>query len=140
MGVGHFVPPSSPEGTLKTLGGIGLRIFLTQLRYVVSPTNDNDIVNLGNDLNSVKKINKKELNKVREYINHIEDAQKLEINKLAQCNRSSFMLEISSIPGQDGENVIDLGQKLQRLLKYIILMNQTNIALRVSEKGMPPIK
>lgn len=50
------------------------------------------------------------------------------------------MLEISSIPGQDGENVIDLGQKLQWLLKYIILMNQTNIALRVSEKGMPPIK
>lgn len=115
-----------------------LRIFLTQLRYVVSPTND--IVNLGNDLNSVKKINKKELNKVKEYINHIEDGQKLEINKLAQCNRSSFMLEISSIPGQDGENVIDLGQKLQWLLKYIILMNQTNIALRVSEKGMPPIK
>ena len=110
MGVGHFVPPPpSPEGTLKTLGGIGLRIFLTQLRYVVPPTND--IVNLGNDLNSVKKINKKELNKVREYINHIEDAQKLEINKLAQCNRSSFMLEISSIPGQDGENVIHLGQK-----------------------------
>ena len=24
MGVGHFVPPPSPEGTLKTLGGIGL--------------------------------------------------------------------------------------------------------------------
>ena len=24
MDVGHFVPPSSPEETLKTLGGIGL--------------------------------------------------------------------------------------------------------------------
>ena len=26
MGVGHFVPAPSPEGTLKTLGGIGLTL------------------------------------------------------------------------------------------------------------------
>ena len=32
----------------------------------------------------------------------------MEINKLAQYNRSSFMLELSDIPQQDDENAIDL--------------------------------
>ena len=32
----------------------------------------------------------------------------MEINKLAQYSRSSFMLELSDIPQQDDENVIDL--------------------------------
>ena len=36
----------------------------------------NDIVNLSNDLNSVKELNKKELSKVRESVNDIEDDQK----------------------------------------------------------------
>ena len=36
----------------------------------------NDIVNLRNDLNSVKKLNKKELSKVRETVHDIEDGQK----------------------------------------------------------------
>ena len=34
------------------------------------------IVNLKSDLNSVKELNKKELNKVRESVNDIEDGQK----------------------------------------------------------------
>ena len=37
----------------------------------------NGIVNLRNDLNSVKELNKKELSKVRESVNDIEDGQKL---------------------------------------------------------------
>ena len=36
----------------------------------------NDIVNLRNDLNSVEELNKKELSKVRECVNDIEDGQK----------------------------------------------------------------
>ena len=36
----------------------------------------NDIVNLRNDLNSVKELNKKELSEVRESVNDIEDGQK----------------------------------------------------------------
>ena len=36
----------------------------------------NDIVNLKSDLNSVKELNKKELSKVRESVNDIEDGQK----------------------------------------------------------------
>ena len=36
----------------------------------------NDIVNLRNDFNSVKKLNKKELSKVRETVHDIEDGQK----------------------------------------------------------------
>ena len=36
----------------------------------------NDVVNLRNDLSSVKKLNKKELSKVRETVHDIEDGQK----------------------------------------------------------------
>ena len=36
----------------------------------------NDIVNLRNDLNSVKELNKKELSKVREPVNDIKDDRK----------------------------------------------------------------
>ena len=60
------------------------------LKKVISKTSDmldekfakfehslrNDIVNLRNDLNSVKELNKKELSKVRESVNNIEDDQK----------------------------------------------------------------
>ena len=105
----------------------------------------NDIVNLRNDLNSLKKLNKKELSKVREFVNHIEDGEKfieqefeeqkdkikdlindnkeivsenqrlhneiktlkgnqeenqIEINKLAQYNRSSFILQLSVFHGR----------------------------------------
>ena len=111
----------------------------------------NDIVNLRNDLNSVKELYKKELSKVRECVNDIEDGQKFiekefedqkekikdmikdnkkmfsenqilhneiralyqsqeenqtEINKLAQYNRSSFILELSGIPRQDDEMLL----------------------------------
>ena len=105
----------------------------------------NDIVNLRNDLNSLKKLNKKELSKVREFVNDIEDGEKfieqefeeqkenikdlindnkeivsenqrlhneiktlkgnqeenqIEINKVAQYNRSSFMLQLSVFHGR----------------------------------------
>ena len=36
----------------------------------------NDIFNLRNDLNGVKELNKKELSKVRDFVNDIEDDQK----------------------------------------------------------------
>ena len=37
-----------------------------------------------------------------------QEENQMEINKLAQYNRSSFMLELSDIPQQDDENTIDL--------------------------------
>ena len=46
----------------------------------------------------------------------------MEINKLAQYNRSPFMLELSGIPRQDDENVIDLASKTALSAGYVILM------------------
>ena len=145
----------------------------------------NDIVNLRNDLNSVKELNKKELSKVRESVNDIEDDQKfiekefedqknnikdlikdnkknfsenqrqhneikslyqsqegnqIEINKLAQYNRSSFMLELSGIPRQDDENAIDLVNKtavVPGICNFDV--SQIDIAHRVSERRTAPI-
>ena len=37
-----------------------------------------------------------------------QEENQIEINKLAQYKRSSFMLELSGIPQQDDENAIDL--------------------------------
>ena len=145
----------------------------------------NDIVNLRNDLNSVKELNKKELSKITESVNDIEDGQKFiekefedqiekikdlikdnkklfsenqrlhneikalyqsqeenqtEINKLAQYNRSSFMLELSGIPRQDDENAIDLVNKnavVAGICNFDV--SQIDIAHRVSQKGTAPI-
>ena len=141
----------------------------------------NDIVNLRNDLNSVKELCKKELSKVRECVNDIEDGQKFiekefedqkekikdmikdnkkmfsenqrlhneiralyqsqeenqtEINKLAEYNRSSFMLELSGIPRQDDENAIDLVSKTAVVAGISNFdVSQIDIAHRVSGKG-----
>ena len=136
----------------------------------------NDIVNLKSDLNSVKELNKKELSKVRESVNDIEDGQifiekefedqkekikdlikdnkkmfsenqrlhneikalyqnleknQTEINKLAQYNRSSFMLELSGIPLVNKTAVVD------GICNFDV--NQIDIAHRVSERGTAPI-
>ena len=145
----------------------------------------NDIVNLRNDLNSVKELNKKKLCKVRESANDIEDGQKfiekeheeqkekikdlikgnkkmfsenqglhneikalyqiqeenqIEINKLAQYNRSSFMLELSGIPRQDDENAIDLVNKTAVVAGICNFdVSQIDIAHRVSEKRTAPM-
>ena len=145
----------------------------------------NDIVNLRNDLNSVKELNKKKLCKVRESANDIEDGQKfiekeheeqkekikdlikgnkkmfsenqglhneikalyqiqeenqIEINKLAQYNRSSFMLELSGIPRQDDENAIDLVNKTAMVAGICNFdVSQIDIAHRVSEKRTAPM-
>ena len=49
----------------------------------------NDTVNLRNDLNNVKALNKKELNKVRESVNDIEDGQKFIEKELKNQKRRS---------------------------------------------------
>ena len=49
----------------------------------------NDTVNLRNDLNNVKALNKKELNKVRESVNDIEDGQKFIEKELKNKKRRS---------------------------------------------------
>ena len=90
------------------------------------------IVNLRSDLNSVKELNKKELNKASESVNDIEDGQKFIEKELEDQkeksdyrkrdlltvrttknhpNKSSFMLELSHIPRQDDENAINLVNK-----------------------------
>ena len=40
-----------------------------------------------------------------------QEEKQIEIKKLAQSNRSSFMLELSGVPRQDDENAIDLVNK-----------------------------
>ena len=64
----------------------------------------------------------------------------MEINKLAQYNRLSFMLEPSCIPRQDDENVIDLVNNTA-LAAGICNVNviQVDIAHRVSDKGTAPV-
>ena len=49
----------------------------------------NDTVNLRNDLNNVKALNKKELSKVRESVNAIEDGQKFIEKELKNKKRRS---------------------------------------------------
>ena len=49
----------------------------------------NDTVNLRNDLNNVKALNKKELSKVRESVNDIEDGQKFIEKELKNKKRRS---------------------------------------------------
>ena len=64
----------------------------------------------------------------------------MEINKLAQYNRSPFMLELSGIPRQDDENVIDLASKTALAAGICNFdVSQIDIAHRVSRKGTAPI-
>ena len=64
----------------------------------------------------------------------------MEINKLAQYNRSPFMLELSGIPRQDDENVIDLASKTALAAGICNFdVSQIDIAHRVSGKGTAPI-
>ena len=144
----------------------------------------NDIVDLRNDVNSVKELNKKELSKVRESVNDIADGQKciekefedqkgkikdlimdkkmfsenqrlhneikalyqsqeekqIKINKLAQYNRSSIMLELSGILRQYDENVMDLVNKNALVAGTCHFdVSQIDIAHRVSDKGTVPV-
>ena len=100
------------------------------------------IVNLRSDLNSVKELNKKELNKASESVNDIEDGQKFIEKELEDQkeksdyrkrdlltvrttknhpNKSSFMLELSHIPRQDDENAINLVNKTAMVSGIYIL-------------------
>ena len=68
------------------------------------------------------------------------EENEIEINKLAQYNRSSFMLELSGIPQQNDENVIDLVNKTALaagICKFYV--SQTDIAHKVSDKETAPI-
>ena len=69
-----------------------------------------------------------------------QEENQIEINKLAQYNRSSFMLELSGILWQDDENAIDLAHKTPAVAGIRNFdMSQIDIAHRVSEKGTAPI-
>ena len=69
-----------------------------------------------------------------------QEENQIEINKLSQYNRSSFMLELSGIPQQDDENAIDLVNKTAVVAGICNFdVSQTDIAHRVSEKGTVPI-
>ena len=64
----------------------------------------------------------------------------IEINRLTQYNKSSFMLELSGIPLQDDENIIDLVNKTALASGICNFdVSQTDIAHRVSEKGTATI-
>ena len=49
----------------------------------------------------------KQLNNDIKALYQCQEENQIEINKLAQYNRSSFMLELSGILWQDDENAID---------------------------------
>ena len=69
-----------------------------------------------------------------------QEENQIEINKLTQHNRSSFMLELSGIPWQDDENAIDLASKTAVVAGICNFdVSQIDIAQRVSEKGTAPI-
>ena len=69
-----------------------------------------------------------------------QEENQIEINKLAQHNISSFMLELSGIPRQDDENAIDLANKTAVVAGICNFdVSQIDIAQRVSEKGTAPI-
>ena len=64
-----------------------------------------------------------------------QEENQIEINKLAQYNRQSFMLELSDILQQDDENVIDI--VVAGICSFDV--NQIDIAHIVLEKGTTPI-
>ena len=69
-----------------------------------------------------------------------QEENQIEIGKLAQYNRSSFMLELSGIPRQDDENAIDLVNKTAVVAEICNFdVSQIDIPHRVSEKGTAPV-
>ena len=82
----------------------------------------------------MKELNKKELSKFRESANDIRDGQKF------TEKRSPFMLEVSGIPRQDDENVIDLVNKTAvnaSICNFDVSL--IDIVHRVSDKGTAPV-
>ena len=91
-------------------------------------TNQVEITNIRNTVTEVEKSQKyidKEYESQREKINELindnfflenqqlrsKEVNNSNINKLAQYNRSSFMVEIAGIPKKDNENALDLVAK-----------------------------
>ena len=64
----------------------------------------------------------------------------MEINKLAENNRLSFIIELSSTAWQDDENAIDLEHKTAQAAGiYNSDLSQIDIVHRVSDKGTTPL-
>ena len=64
----------------------------------------------------------------------------IEVNRLAQYNRSSFMLEISGIPFNKNENVSNIIQKIVMLTKVTDLdITQVDAAHKTSKRQNAPI-
>ena len=64
----------------------------------------------------------------------------IEVNRLAQCNRSSFTLEISGIPFNKNENVSNIIQKIVMLTKVTDLdITQVDAAHKTSKRQNAPI-
>ena len=78
-------------------------------------------------------------NKIKALYQSQEENQ-IEIKKLGQYNRSSFMLGLSGISRQGDENAIDLVNKTAVVAGICSFdVSQIDIAHRVSEKGAAPI-
>ena len=72
-----------------------------------------------------------ELNNMKSVINY----NGIEVNRLAQYNRPSFMLEISGIPFNKNENVSNIIQKIVMLTKITDFeITQADVAHRTSER------
>ena len=64
----------------------------------------------------------------------------IEVNRLAECNRSSFMLKISGIPLNKNENVSNIIQKIVTLTKITGFdITKIDIAHRTSKRKNAPI-
>ena len=65
----------------------------------------------------------------------------IEVNRLTQYNRSSFMLEISGIPFNKNENKSNIIQKIVMLTKIIYIdsdVTQVDVAHRTSKRPNAP--
>ena len=77
-----------------------------------------------------------ELNNMKSVVND----NGIEVNRLAQYNRSSFMLEISGIPFNKNENVPNIIQKIVMLTKITDFdITQVDVAHRTSKRKNAPI-
>ena len=81
----------------------------------------NDIVNLRNDLNNVKELNKKELSKLRESVNDIEDGQKF-IEKEFEKQKE----KIKDLMTKDNKKMFPENQRLYNKIKVLYQSQEEN--------------
>ena len=81
----------------------------------------NDIVNLRNDLNNVKELNKKELSKLRESVNDIEDGRKF-IEKEFEKQKE----KIKDLMTKDNKKMFPENQRLYNKIKVLYQSQEEN--------------